>query len=53
LQPSAELLHLLQPTLLLLRQLQASRQLQRLIGSSQKRWQQRQLQPLGLEQTPN
>ena len=51
-QPSAELLHLLQPALLLLRQLQASRQLQRLIGSSHKRWQQRQLQPLGLDQAP-
>ena len=53
LQPSAELLHLLQPALLLLRQLQASRQLQRLIGSSHKHWQQRQLQPLRLNQTPN
>ena len=36
-QPSAELLHLLQPALLLLRQLQPSRQLQRIIGSSHER----------------
>jgi hypothetical protein len=52
-QPSAERLHLLQPALLLLRQLQPSRKFQRVSRSSHKREQQRQLQPLGLEQTPN